>query len=452
MYASLLQKIPILLVCIVLVIAVWKLYVYSKGVTKGEFWKMLKKAKYFSIWVIIISMIFTGVFGIFHYIKSKQFVMAVVSLNYSEASQAKNSNGTRYNMSEILCDEVIEKAIEMGAFENVTPKQLKECLSVYPYVQGDVDDKSNYHISTEFVVEYTASKDTQHLKPENVIQMVTGAYKEYYIDKYTDNLKYVWDKDRPNYSEMEYMDIVAYLNKKATTILNYLYGMAEKGPSFVTKDNTTFLSIAGKVYQYKETQIEENLHALILQYGIAKDREGYIDRLTHQNENTDFERRKNAVSYDLCNRAVEIYAEEMTRIVLVPTWDEGGKYYMGRTKVGIDELSVQATSYSDKVASNEKSIMENELVIDKMEAKTNRSSAEETAAELIVEIDENIGKFMEEALRAGKEYSYYRMNQCVAVSFSGESLFSKLKTVCMFAVLAYIAFTAYSISRKLPKA
>ena len=70
-------------------------------------------------------------------IKAKHSVTAVVALNYSEASQAQNSNGTRYNMAEIICDEVIDKAIELGALENVTVKQLKECLSVYPYIQGD---------------------------------------------------------------------------------------------------------------------------------------------------------------------------------------------------------------------------------------------------------------------------------------------------------------------------
>ena len=57
-----------------------------------------------------------------------------------------------------------------------------------------------------------------------------------------------------------------------------------------------------------------------------------------------------------------MYSEEMTRIVLVPTWDQTGKYYMGRTKVGIDELSVKAASYSNSVASNEKEIMDMRLM------------------------------------------------------------------------------------------
>ena len=214
---------------------------------------------------------------------------------------------------------------------------------VYPCVQGGVGDESEYHISTEFAVEYHASKDTAHLDSENVIKLITSAYKEYYIEKYTDNFSLLTPEEKPDFSTMEYMDIVSYLDKEASAVQNYLYGLANQGSSFVTSNNTTFHSIASKVYQYRETQIAQNLRSLILQYGVVKNKESYIDRLSYQNTSTDFERQKNDASFDLCNDAIDMYAEEMTRVVLVPTWDESGKYYMGRTKVGIDELSVSPT-------------------------------------------------------------------------------------------------------------
>ena len=451
MIISILQKIPILIAGIVLVVAALVIYFRSKNVTKTVFVKILKSTKFLQIWVLIFVVLLTAVFGIFNHFKAKQSVLAVVSLNYSEASLAQNSNGTRYNMSEIICDEVVEKAIKMGAFEDVTVKQLKNCLSVYPYVQGDVDDKSNYHISTEFVVEYHASKHTAHLDSENVIMLITSAYKEYYIEKYTDNFSLAVQKEKPDFTEMEYMDIVTYFSKETTMVLNYLYGMAEKGASFVTENDSTFNSIAGKVYQFKETQIEENLKSLILQYGIVKDKSGYIDRLSYQNKNTDFDKQKNVVSFNLCNQAISMYSEEMTRIVLVPTWDGSGKYYMGRTKVGVDELSVMATTFSDKVASNNKEIMDNDLVIKKIEGAANNTSANAQADELIATIDKSIDNFKNEAIKAGREFSNYTMNQCIAVSVSGTSLFSELKTIAMFAVLAYVAFILLSISKKFPK-
>ena len=451
MYFSLLQKVPILVVALVLLIGALAIYFRSKNVTQSEFVKILKGTKFLQIGVIIFVIAFSGVFSVFNHFKSKQSVMAVVALNYSEASMAQNSNGTRYNMAEIICDEVVEKAIEMGAFEKVTVKQLKNCLSVYPYVQGDVNDKSNYHISTEFVVEYHASKHTEHLNAENVIMLITSAYKEYYIEKYTSKFNLTSQEEKPDFSKMEYMDIVTYLNKETTAILNYLYGMAEKGPSFVTENNATFNSIAGKVFQFKETQIEQNLSSLILQYGIAKDKSGYIDRLSYQNKNTDFDRQKNSSSFKLCNDAIDMYSEEMTRVVLVPTWDGSGKYYMGRTKVGIDELSVMATNFSDKVASNNKEIMNNELVIEKMTSASKDDTAKKQADELIASIDKSIDDFTVEAIKAGREYSNHKMNQCIAVSISGVSLFSELKMIAVFAVFAYVAAMVFSISKKFPK-
>ena len=146
-----------------------------------------------------------------------------------------------------------------------------------------------------------------------------------------------------------------------------------------------------------------------------------------------------------------MYSEEMTRIVLVPTWDGSGKYYMGRTKVGVDELSVQATTFSDNVASNNKEMMDNQLVIEKIENATKNSTANEQADALIATIDKSIDNFKTEAIKAGREYSNYTMNQCIAVSVSGTSLFGELKTIAVFAAFAYFALMLLSISKKFPK-
>ena len=452
MISSLLQKLLLAVVGLLLVVSAFTIYFRSKNVTKREFFKIFKSTRLVSVWILIFVVVISGVFGIFNHMKAKHSVTAVVSLNYSEASAAQNSNGTRYNMAEIICDEVVEKAIKMGALENVTVKQLKNCLCVYPYIQGDVNDKANYHISTEFIVEYHASKHTDHLDAENVITLITSAYKDYYIEKYTDNFSITSKEDKPDYSTMEYMDIVTYFNKETTAVLNYLYGLAEKGPSFVTKNNTTFHAIAQKVHQFKETQIDQNLKSLVLQHGVVREKDSYIERLSYQNKNTDFDRQKNKVSFDICNQAIDMYSEEMTRVVLVPTWDESGKYYMGRTKVGIDELSVMATTFSDNVASNEKEIMDNNLVIGKMQAAAENNSANAEADALIASIDESIDNFTIEAINAGREYSNYTMNQCIAVSISGTSLFNELKTIIIFAFLSYIAACVFVISKKFPKA
>ena len=449
MITEILQKAIFIIIGILFLASAATIFFRSKNVNVTERKHIFKTAEYLNAWIILLCFVTTLVFGIFNHFEMKKSIHAVIALNYSEASQALNSNGTRYNMAEIISDEVVEKAIEKGALKNVTVNQLKNCLIVYPCVQGGVDDESNYHISTEFAVEYHASKDTDHLDSENVIKLITAAYKDYYIQKYTDNFSL---KDqKPDFETMEYMDIVSYLDKESTAVLNYLYSMAEKNPSFVTENNSTFNAIAGKVYQFKETQINQNLRSLILQNGIVRDEEKYIDRLSYSNKNIDFDRQKNDASYDLCNQAIDMYSEEMTRVVLVPTWDESGKYYMGRTKVGIDELSVMATNFSDYVASNEKEITNNKLVIDKITANKQGTKFYNSADTMIDSIYKTIKDFEQEAITAGRECSRYKMNQCVAVSVYGVSLMSELKTLILFAAFAYVSFILYRISKKFPK-
>ena len=451
MLFSVLQKVPLAVVAAMLLISVITIYVRSKNVTRSDFLRIFKSIKLLTVWVLIFTFCITGIFSVFNHLKSKQYVMAIVSLNYSEASQAQNTNGTRFNMSEITCDEVVERAIQLGAFEDVTVQQLKDCLSVYPYVQGDVNHESNYHISTEFIVEYCASRHTDHLDAGDVIALITTAYKEYYIEKYTDNFSIASGSEKPDYSKMEYMDVVAYLNKEASSVLNYLYGMAEKAPSFVTSKNASFNSIVGRVYQFQQTQIEGNLRSFILQHGITRDAQGYVDRLTYQNINTEFAKQKNIASFDICNATVAMYSDEMTRVVLVPTIDANGKYYMGRTNVGIDELSVMATSYSNTISENEELLMSNNLVIEKIQSASGTASLAEQADELIASIDKSLNDLTIEAITAGREYSDYKMNQCIAVSTSNVPIINEIKTIVAFAFIAYISALAFELSRKYPK-
>ncbi len=449
MLTGILEKLMFLAVGMLFLISVAVIYFRSRNVNRAEFTQIFKTAEYFGAWAILFCFVFTLLFGVFNHLNLKKSVHAIISLNYSEASQAQNSNGTRYNMAEIISDEVVERAINKGALKDVTVKQLKDCLVVYPCVQGGVNDKSQYHISTEFAVEYHASKHTDHLDSENVIKLITSAYKEYYIEKYTDN--FMLDASEPDFTDMEYMDIVMYLDKEAQAVLNYLYGMAEKNPSFVTENGSTFNSIAGKIYQFKETQINQNLKGLILQNGIARDKNVYIDRLLYQNKDVEFDRRKNYISFRLCNQAVDMYSEEMTRVVLVPTWDSTGKYYMGRTKVGVDELSVKATTYSDYMAANEKEIMDNNLIIGKISKGKSTKAVYDSADSLIASVYKSIKAFEKEAIGAGREYSSHRMNQCIAVRIYGISFMSELKSMVLFGAFTYIAVMLYLISKKFPK-
>ena len=92
------------------------------------------------------------------------------------------------------------------------------------------------------------------------------------------------------------------------------------------------------------------------------------------------------------------------------------------------------------------------LIIDKIEGAAKTTDARAQADELIASIDQSLHDFTVEAIAAGREYANYRMNQCIAVSMSGASLFGECKTILVFACLAYLSAMAWGLSKKFPKA
>lgn len=450
MLAPLMRKLIIGLIFLILAAGVLIIYLRSKNITRRELREKLKRFQIFNAAVLVIAILVGSLFAVFNHIVAKDKATAIISLNYSEASLGQNANGTRYNMSEILCDEVLEMAIEKGALKGVTVADLRKCLSVSPLVEGDATNPNKYLISTEYRISYEANKETSHLNAQNVVMLVTLAYKEMYIEKYTERFYFKDIAHTTDFSEMEYMDIVLYLNKEVNRILNYMYGLNGENASFVASNGSTFSSVAAKVYQLQKTQIQENLRSYILQNGIARDASGYIARLNYENEQSSFDKQKSSASFDICNEAVAMYSPEMTRVVLVPTWDNEGKYYMSRTKVGIDDLSVQATLLSNAITGYQTAMENNELIITKMTGA--RSTPTNTYVDtLIASISENIDKYAQEASVVAREYSAYRLNQCISISIYGNSLIQELKQILVITAAAYVAILVFAFARKMPK-
>jgi hypothetical protein len=68
MLISLLQKIPVLIAGILLIAGALTIYFRSKNVTKTEFVKILKATKFLQVGVLILVVVFTGVFGVLNHI------------------------------------------------------------------------------------------------------------------------------------------------------------------------------------------------------------------------------------------------------------------------------------------------------------------------------------------------------------------------------------------------
>lgn len=450
MNTSLLLKIFPGVIVLLLAIALITMYTRARNLTISEFKRTITRKPPIRLWMFLLTFVFGAAFVTFYVINASHSASAVVTLNYAEASSAENANGTRYNMAEIICPEVLERAIEKGGLEDVTASQLQECVKVSPLVQGDAYDKDSYHIATEFLVEYNATKDTRHLDAKNVVRLITHAYKDFYIDNYADNFSILEMSEDPDFSQMDYLDTVAYLDKQASIVQNYMYGLADRNSSFTSSSGDTFNSVAARMYQINDVQIKGNLRSYILHGGISRNASGYIGRLQYENNLLSYDEQRATASFEVRNDAVSMYAEEMTRVVLVPTWDQDGTYYMGRTRVGIDELSIEAEQYSQEAADYLEDIEDNRAVIAAMST-AQYSGADPEADRLISEINSSIKSLAAAARAIGQEYSETRMNKCITATVYGTSFTKYVVNCAVISLVFYAALTLLIVARRLPK-
>ena len=113
----------IAVLCIIALYTFWKkIRNMAKSQAKAEF----KKLRLIRVDAFVFAVIICVVYTLVTYFDTTKQANAVVGLNYAEASLGQNVNGTRYNMAEIICDDVLERTIKKGGYDDLTVSDLKE--------------------------------------------------------------------------------------------------------------------------------------------------------------------------------------------------------------------------------------------------------------------------------------------------------------------------------------
>ena len=144
-----------------------------------------------------------------------------------------------------------------------------------------------------------------------------------------------------------------------------------------------------------------------------------------------------------------MYSEQMTRVVLVPTRDTNDEFYMGRTKVGIDELSIGAQEYSKQSEDLYKQIGTNSTFAAALRSSSYPGGNDANLDEMIVGIEDVLQKYAERATRIGQEYSETRINNCVSVSVTNGSFIVKTVLLVILSVLFFLALRLFAMAREL---
>ena len=400
-------------------------------------------------WLTLLTIVALLVNGIVSVLLEHYYGSADISLNYTEASQGLNPNETRFNQADILSEEVLERAIEKGALP-VSAENLRKTLTVFPK-QGGGTTEETYFISTQYIIEYEGNAKTALLNGSRVVSLVAEAYKEGFVSEYELN-DTALNMDFSKLDDLEYLDVCENLQTDGNRIAYYMQQMSNEASTFQSSTTgETFASISSEAFDAVDVMVER-LRAYVLENNIAKRRTDYISRLSFQNVFTYFDAVKEESKENNNLAAIERYANDMARIVLVPTYDLNEQFYMSQTRIGVDDFSKEAETRAENkntlladIASNDRSITiysSKDGAVDGTDAK---------AEELIGQIEKELERLSESARAALSEYNEQKTNEYMTITAASRTdlLFRIIKRTVVYTLYLVIAAYLYTVVRKL---
>lgn len=396
------------------------------------------------LWALLTAVLLVVNIGM-AWLNATQYEYADVSLNYNKASSGLNPNGTRYNASDILCDEVLQDAIDKGALP-LTVDQLKASLSISSPVQGDSNSKDHYFISTQYRLNYNATKATASLNAETVLTLVGTSYKNWFINKFAENDQ-VFLTDLVDYTGKDYLDICDYLSAKAEMVLKYMNRLDRQESGFVSaKTGESFSSIYYQAMNIENVMIEK-LRAYVLENGVSKDRNAYVSRLGFQNVFSYFDELNEAAKSRNAIRAISMFEDDMARIVLVPTYDQNDQFYMSETRIGIDDYAEEASAHANTKNTIRNTIATNNHAMDQLMKAAAKQDGDAKAEALVAQITAEVNRVLESARGIAHEFYDWASNGYMTLTVG--RMEEKVKDIIVqgleYTVLLLCAFACASL-------
>lgn len=378
----------------------------------------------------------------------------LVALNYEEATRGLYPNNTRFNISLIKSEDVLDRAIAKAGLEGqITALDMADHITALASNVNGMhlpSDTTSYKIATTYTITYEKNDELgPRISAKDMLGLIVEAYKEVFYETYT----YVEVGIAPDWSEceeQEYMEIGSFFEKECRKLRRFLNTNANENGTFRSaRTGETFTSLRQKVDNFITIDLEK-YDSYVLQSGLSKNRERYISKLEYENFLKNIDYQKFMAEYQNRLHTIEIYDSALTAVVLIPTLDTQNNFYMSRTKVAIDYQATAAESANANGNDTMAVIQKNEYAIRQMRSQTaNTPSSIATAQSMIQDMKQKLETLIETTKILNKEYVRYKTKNYLTISFEERSLADELslKWVILADGAAFCALCAWVLAK-----
>jgi hypothetical protein len=391
----------------------------SAGIS-GKWWgsmrnaiEVFRKRKFLVLAFFLI--IFLAMCG-FNYTRNLHTASTVLSLDYEEASKGLTPNQTRFNIFEIQSGEVMERLIDLAGLKGkITPDELSECVSVTA-THGKNISGSVHYISTSFDVKFTNDGAIAEKSAEEMLSLLCKAYREYFVEHYGYNHAILsFDINELKFND-EYLMAVELLELKCSQLEKYVQLRSRESKNYQDPNTgLTFSALEQRVnnlYAYDLTR----LRSYVIENGIANDRKDLSSMLNYKIRMDRLMHNKLMAAYDEDKKGIQMYDAAMSAVVMIPTQDQSMKYYMSRTKTGMDNMAIHADAQLMGAAERMEQISYNTYLTEKLETNVSDQMTTEKADAMIREMEASLDKLAADIQAVDSAYTSAKARNYIGFS------------------------------------
>lgn len=385
--------------------------------------------------ILLFSILFMSVAGLIFYVLSFRTASAILTFKYPNASYGLYPNGTYLNAYNIFTSEILDDAIRNAGLRGIVDSdEISEGLTIRPRSTPDL-------ITTQFIVTYKQGKDVKlgAVTPEEMLKAILYAYNDFFHATYGSDQLAV-DLDLVDKGSLEYSDVIDYYNMYLDQLKKYLSSRQENNKDFVSSDGTSFQDLINIIEQYRIAFLRE-VEAIVSERGVTNDKEAFLDRVNYRLWNLTNKYNYYRQMQQLYTDIIRGYEARLTGVVFIPSLDSERKFYMSKTKVGIDLYTTKATQFEEQAEDVQREINRlNQYVLMITSEETTAMDAENNARvdALLDEFRAQLKSTMEVIKLVEKEYSQYKNHSYVTVKISEPGLIERTNAKVVVVITAII--------------
>lgn len=374
---------------------------------------VIKAVKNKAVTALISSIALIIILSLMNYILNSGNSYIIFRYKYEEMQSGLNPNKTKFQVGDILCDDVLNRLADKLGMKNVSESDIDSMrdwfnISYANEYQDLLDATSTPKLATEYVVRTTSDLNLKLMRHSDILEKLGEAYGEYFIQEYSDNTQLIdYTNIYDEIKDLDYLDTADYFEMYADRIDHYINKFSAENKQY-EHDNVQFTDIQNEVDNFKSIQLEK-YRAYVITNGIQTDRTAYQKRLIYINKLKDVRMQKLNAKYAVRLNAIQMYDNSMAQVVLVPTRDLNGKFYMSRTKIGVDYLQDEAGSTSGDAAVLKDEIDTNSTILQILDTMQYSAESVEKADKLKDQLIEQLQNIQKNTIKLVNSYIEYRL-------------------------------------------